>query len=194
MTFNVFNATTLAWSALGALWLGGFLFTKPVMRSQSVSPRLFHLALGCLGFAMLATRWFHIGWMASRFVPGSGPAYQAIQWAGLVLTIAGCLLAASARIVLGGNWSGGATVKSSHELVVKGPYALTRHPIYTGFLLAVFGTALVVGEWHSLVSIVVIFLAIALKIGQEEILMLRAFPESYPRYRQQVKALIPGVL
>jgi protein-S-isoprenylcysteine O-methyltransferase Ste14 len=74
-----------------------------------------------------------------------------------------------------------------------GPYAVTRHPIYSGLLLACLGTALAGGEWRCIVGMAMILLAFAIKIGKEEHLMMETFPEAYRQYRRRVKALIPGV-
>jgi protein-S-isoprenylcysteine O-methyltransferase Ste14 len=108
--------------------------------------------------------------------------------------MAGCLWAIWARLTLGANWSGRVTVKADHELVTSGPYALSRHPIYTGLMVAVAGTALAGGEWRCVLAVLVILLALMVKMGQEEKLMMQTFPQAYSSYRQRVKALIPGIL
>src|SRR5581483_5640068 len=117
--------------------------------------RLFHLALAALGFALLSRRVFTQGWLGTRFVPES----HSLALAGLGITIAGCAFAIWARVMLGSNWSGRATVKADHELITQGPYALARHPIYTGLLLACVGTALACGERHCALGVFVVFLA-----------------------------------
>ncbi|HEV2324638.1 MAG TPA: isoprenylcysteine carboxylmethyltransferase family protein [Terracidiphilus sp.] len=190
MTFNVTSAIAWAWYALGALWLFGFFFVKPTIRWQSAGSRLFNLAVALLGFVIFGADWFDQGWLAARFVP----AVREAQFAGFAFTVTGVIFAAWARLTLGGNWSGRATVKASHELIVKGPYAIVRHPIYTGLLLALAGTGLDMGQWRAIVGFVLIFVALACKMAQEEQLMMQTFPEAYPLYRQNVKALIPGVL
>jgi len=190
MTFNATSIIRSTWEALGVLWLIGYAFTKPVIRAQSIGSRLFTIAVAFLGFVFLGGPWLEHGWMAARFVP----ATHDVGLAGLVLTVAGALFAAWARVTLGANWSGRATVKAGHELVVTGPYALARHPIYSGLLLAIAGTALAIGEWRCIGGILLIFIAFAAKMSQEERLMMQAFPQAYPDYRQRVKALIPGVL
>jgi protein-S-isoprenylcysteine O-methyltransferase len=187
--FNVDSAIGYTWAALGIVWLAGLAFTKPTVRSQAAGSRLFHLALAALGFSLLGSHWFRQGWLAMRFVP----EIEVLRVAGLALTVAGCLFAIWARMKLGGNWSGIATVKAGHELVVTGPYAVARHPIYTGMMVAVLGTALEVGEWRCILAMGVILLALMVKMSQEERLMVETFPEAYPRYRQRVKALIPGI-
>jgi protein-S-isoprenylcysteine O-methyltransferase Ste14 len=147
------------------------------------------MAVLLLGFGLLGSNWFRQGWLAIRFVP----ANDAVGLAGMVLTMAGCLFAIWARLALGGNWSGRATVKEGHTLIVKGPYAIARHPIYTGLLLASIGTALAIGEWRCILGLFVIGMMFLVKMSQEERLMMETFPAAYPEYRQRVKALIPGV-
>jgi protein-S-isoprenylcysteine O-methyltransferase Ste14 len=120
-------------------------------------------------------------------------AAPALGYIGLALTAAGCGFAIWARLTLGSNWSGRATVKAGHELIVSGPYALARHPIYTGLLVAAAGTALARGEWRCILGIALIIIAFLIKMSHEEKLMLQTFPDAYPRYRQRVKALIPGL-
>jgi len=186
---DVESAIGYTWYALALVWLVGLAFTKRTVRSQSTGTRLFHLALAALGFALLSKRAFTQGWLGMRFVPNE----YSIAFTGFVLTVAGCLFAIWARMTLGRNWSGRATVKADHQLVTSGPYAVARHPIYTGLMVAVVGTALAIGEWHGILAVVVILLALMIKMSQEERLMMQAFPGAYPVYRQRVKALIPGV-
>jgi protein-S-isoprenylcysteine O-methyltransferase Ste14 len=189
MTFDVNSAIGCIWGALGLVWLVGLAFTKRTVRSQRSGARAFHVVLVLFGFALLGSHYFRQGWLGMRFLPDS-PAWA---FTGLALTLVGCLFAIWARLTLGANWSGRATVKADHELIVSGPYALARHPIYTGLLLAAAGTGLARGEWRCILGVVLIALAFAVKIGQEEKLMLQTFPHAYPQYRERVKALIPGI-
>jgi protein-S-isoprenylcysteine O-methyltransferase Ste14 len=188
--FNVSSAIGYTWEALGVVWLAGLAFTKRTVRRQPGGARLFHLALAMTGFTLLGSRWFEYGWFAERFVPQS----RALELIGLAVTVAGCLFAIWARLALGSNWSGQATVKAGHELVVTGPYALTRHPIYTGLVTAVLGTAFAIGEMRCILGFIIIVLALTIKMSQEERLMLQTFPQAYPQYQRRVKALIPGLL
>ena len=73
-------------------------------------------------------------------------------WLGLIMVAAGIAFAVWARHYLGRNWSGTVTVKQDHELIRSGPYRLVRHPIYTGLLLAILGTAVAFGEWRGLLA------------------------------------------
>ena len=112
---------------------------------------------------------------------------------GALLSVAGVAVAVWARKCLGTNWSPRPSVKVGHELVTSGPYRWVRHPIYTGMLLAVLGTALDTGIL-GLVIFLGVCLYLVLRIPVEEGLMLGLFPEQYARYREQTKALIPHVV
>ena len=192
MTWNAGSAIGWVWMAMGAVWVVGLFFTKRTVRQQPVGARILQLAVGILGFGLLSKKcydWFPYAWLFRSFAPHTA----AIWDVALLLTVLGCGFAIWARVTLGANWSGRVTVKEGHELVTRGPYRITRHPIYTGILLALVGTALAVGEWRGVVAIVVIALAFVLKISQEERMMMQTFPAAYPEYRQRVKALVPGV-
>lgn len=116
----------------------------------------------------------------------------ALGWMAAGLTAIGIGLAIWARVCLGRNWSPHPAVKEHHELVTTGPYAYVRHPIYTGVLLAAFGTALSGTVFGIGVFIVasIIFLA---RIRKEETIMLELFPNEYPAYQARTKRLLPFV-
>jgi len=180
------------WEILGTVWLIGLAFTK-----RNVSPGtgsgfsiLLQRVVFVLGFFLVASDLFQRGWLGTAFLAET----YAMQATGFFLTVLGCLFAIWARLALGANWSGTANVKQGHQLIVKGPYRLTRHPIYTGILVACVGTALGIGQWRCLAGLIVISLGLVLKMSQEERLMMATFPEGYPQYRRRVKALIPGIL
>jgi protein-S-isoprenylcysteine O-methyltransferase Ste14 len=77
-------------------------------------------------------------------------------------------------------------------LVQHGPYAIVRHPIYFGFLVAVVGMVLVLGEVRAFVLLFGIEILLK-KMGQEEEVLRTAFPNEYPEYEQRVKRLLPWV-
>ena len=113
---------------------------------------------------------------------------------GALLCVAGLLVAIWARRTLAGNWSSNVTFKQGHELIKNGPYRFVRHPIYTGLLLMCLGTALAGGRLHSWLGLVFMFIGFWIKLKGEEALMMRHFPDQYPAYRQQVKAVVPFIL
>jgi protein-S-isoprenylcysteine O-methyltransferase Ste14 len=134
--------------------------------------------------------WLHGTVLTERFVP----AQLWIVWLGFALTVAGLAFTCWARAILGRNWSGVVQLKQDHELIVRGPYSLVRHPIYTGLLLAFLGTAMAIGEWRALLAAVIIGLSFWRKLRMEERWLCELFGEQYRDYMHRVKALVPWVL
>lgn len=112
---------------------------------------------------------------------------------GSAFVFGGLIVALWARHALGNNWSARVVLKIDHKLVTRGPYALVRHPIYSGLLLMVTGTATAAGSPVSLLGLLLVMLGACIKLRYEEELMLRAFGESYRAYQRRVKGLIPFV-
>jgi protein-S-isoprenylcysteine O-methyltransferase Ste14 len=117
----------------------------------------------------------------------------AIRLVGLGLLVASTAFALWARRSLGTSWSIGPRVTGDQRLRTTGPYAVTRHPIYTGLLGMVIGSALLAGGGRWLAPIGVVLVAVLAKVAAEEQLLLRVFPEEYPAYRETVPALVPGL-
>ena len=70
---------------------------------------------------------------------------------------------------------------------------MVRHPIYTGLLLALTGTAIAVGEIRALIGLGFAFATFLWKSAAEEKFMREQFSADYAQYRQRVKRLIPFV-
>ncbi len=192
----------VAWLFWVAVWVVARARTKPVLQRESTASRAYYLSLIVASIVLLllakATR---LGaaliasgppasWLYVRFIP----YYTGVVWVGGPLVLAGMVVAVWARIQLGGNWSGSVTLKENHELIRSGPYRFVRHPIYTGMLLAVAGTACAIGQIRGVLGFVLAFYALWHKSRIEERLMIESFGESYRSYRTQVKGLIPFLL
>lgn len=109
----------------------------------------------------------------------------------IMLLIAGLSIAILARHTLAGNWSGQVALKKDHVLITTGLYQYVRHPIYTGMLLMILGTALSFGTLGAAIGFLIILVGILLKLKQEEALMAEHFAEEYASYKQRTKTLIP---
>jgi protein-S-isoprenylcysteine O-methyltransferase Ste14 len=117
-----------------------------------------------------------------------------IEIPGLVLLVASTGFTIWARVRLGRMWSASPdTLQQSHELRTDGPYAVTRHPIYTGLLGMLLGTVLLNGLGVSLIFLVIGATVIATRIPVEERLMSKTFPEQYARYRSRTPRIVPGL-
>ncbi len=108
--------------------------------------------------------------------------------------IAGAAFTVWARVTLGRNWSAEVVFKQDHELIETGPYAIVRHPIYTGMLAMGLATAIGYGQVFGFVLLCAFTLGIWVKSRQEERLMADHFPGAYAEYKRRVHALIPFVL
>lgn len=109
---------------------------------------------------------------------------------GIAVQVSGLALAFWARATLGSNWSGRVTIKEGHELVTNGPYRRIRHPIYTGALLTVIGSAIALGWIGGLVTIVLFMGVFVHKIRLEERMLTGHFGDAYTQYRRKTNALI----
>jgi protein-S-isoprenylcysteine O-methyltransferase Ste14 len=112
---------------------------------------------------------------------------------GLAVLVASTVFTLWARFSLGTMWSVAPKVTGDHQLRTRGPYAVTRHPIYTGTLGMLIGATLLsgIGQWIVLFPVALIVFEV--KIRREERLMVATFPDEYPRYRTQVPQLVPGL-
>ncbi len=115
-------------------------------------------------------------------------------WIGAAVTISGLLLAVWARRHLGRNWSNAVTIKQGHQLITTGPYALVRHPIYTGILTGFLGTAIALSQVRGVIGLVLIFVVLWAKLRKEEEWMRSQFGETYATYVHQTAALVPYIL
>jgi protein-S-isoprenylcysteine O-methyltransferase Ste14 len=117
--------------------------------------------------------------------------FDSQQWTGLAIIVAGLTFSVWGRRHLGPNWSVSVTLKADHELVRSGPYALVRHPIYSGCLLAIAGAALVTEQWRGVIGFALIFASLAYKVRVEERWLSEYFGDPYRAYRREVRALVP---
>jgi len=113
---------------------------------------------------------------------------------GLAVTAAGIAFAVWARLHLGKNWSARPAVHEHHTLIRTGPYAIVRHPIYTGILTGMLGTAIANGIAFAFIILCVVIIVLIVKLRMEEQFMIGEFGEEYERYRREVKALVPWVV
>ncbi len=178
------------WLVFIAVWIAMARGGKAVAERESVYSRLSHYLPLAFAVYLLAAPHVPIAALNDRFAP---LALWLVQL-GAALTLAGVGFAIWARMRLAGNWSSDVTLKRDHELIVAGPYRWARHPIYTGILLALFGTALALGEWRGLLAVIFAGAAYWRKLRIEEAVMRRQFGDAYARYAERVPALIPFLL
>jgi protein-S-isoprenylcysteine O-methyltransferase Ste14 len=175
----------VCWAVVSMVWAAGA--TLPGRRRLPVRRREGHdlasLAGVAIALVVLAT--------PKAFWEPLTVASPWVRMAGLALLLAATAGTIAARLALGSMWSSAATLKRGDALRTSGAYRVTRHPIYTGILVMLVGTALTqgLGRWAAL--LVAVTLVLLAKIRAEERLLTSEFPEEYECYRRQVPQLLP---
>jgi protein-S-isoprenylcysteine O-methyltransferase Ste14 len=175
------------WLAWLLYWVIAALGAKTTRRPESLGSRLSHVVPLLVGVALIVWPRVPWEWLSLPLLPHRLLTYAA----GLVLVMLGLAFTVWARLHLGRNWSGTVTLKEGHELIRSGPYAYVRHPIYTGLLVALLGSAVACGELRAMIGLSVVAGAFIRKLRIEERLMREIFPGQYQRYCAEVPALIP---
>jgi len=120
------------------------------------------------------------------------PSYGMIV-AGLGLIIVGSFLFVYARHVLRKWYSGHLSIRTEQVLVQEGPYHLIRHPAYLGYLLMAIGIGVGYASLIGIVNIIFLLFCLHYRIKVEEKLLIDHFGDSYLRYTQKTKKLIPFI-
>ncbi len=175
------------WCAFLAYWWVMSRGVKDTARREALSSRLVRTAAFALAAVLLLFPGLPLPILDGRFLPRGAWCF----WSGAAVTAAGLLFAVWARRHLGSNWSQAVTVKEDHELIMSGPYAIVRHPIYAGLLLGFLGSAVALAEWRGLVAVALVLGVLWPKLRLEEKWMHAQFGESYDAYARRVPALLP---
>jgi protein-S-isoprenylcysteine O-methyltransferase Ste14 len=172
----------IAWLVFWAYWLAA---SSKVKTGRARGSRSAALRAGVVLILLLLVR--------ARVFRGqtvtNGPWLQGI---GLAIFISGLALAVWARACLGRNWGTPMSQKDDPELVTTGPYRRIRHPIYSGIILAMVGTAVAVG-WYWLVAAGALGAYFVYSAVMEERYMSARFPDAYPAFKRSTKMLIPFI-
>ena len=180
------------WLVLGAVWVIAAGRAKKTLRA---APRWSGPAAR---FGLVVLVWILIGVGVStqplapvrRVLLMRVPGLEVV---GALLCVCGVAFAIWARVHIGRNWGMPMSLRQGHELVTTGPYAYVRHPIYSGILLTMLGTALAVGAgW--LLGLLLFGAYFLWSARAEERDMAERFPATYPAYRQRTRRLIPFLL
>lgn len=175
------TAILLAWAVFWLYWLISAVGAKKAVGRRRIrSPGLAIIVLGAVLLRILHVHNYVLHSTAAQII-------------GAVVFASGLALAVWARLYLGQNWGMPMTQKEEPELVTSGPYRFVRHPIYSGILLGMVGSALAVNLWW-LVAFLVLGAYFIYSARVEEGIMTRAFPDAYPSYRMHTKMIIPFVL
>jgi protein-S-isoprenylcysteine O-methyltransferase Ste14 len=175
------TAVAIAWIVFWVYWLVSAFGVKEGRGSRRRVPLTGLTVLS----VVLLVRVFRGGSLAVH-----SPVLGAI---GAVVFASGIVLAIWARVHLGRNWGMPMSQKAEPELVTSGPYRFVRHPIYSGLLAGLLGTALVT-NLIGLIVVAVLGGYFYYSASVEEKNLAATFPTAYPAYRSRTKMLVPFVL
>jgi protein-S-isoprenylcysteine O-methyltransferase Ste14 len=176
------------WIVFVAGWLVAWFKTKRTQERVDFGARLLYGVPAFIGSYLLFSDNVS-GWLQQRIIPKS----LGLEILAISVTAIGIAVAIWARFYIGDNWSSAVSIKVDHQLIRTGPYAWVRHPIYSGILLGMIGTALARREPRRLFAVVLLWFGFWIKSRMEEGFMRKTFGDEYHEYSRSTGALIPRV-
>lgn len=178
----------IIWAVFLIFWLVSSFTAKRIARRESRAGVGRRVLIGLVAyFLFFRAADPAFGVLSHRFLPD----YIRIAWIGAIMTALGVLIAVWARVHIGKYWSATIALKSDHQLIRTGPYARVRHPIYTGILLALAGTAVAIGRYAALVGLAIYVVVFWIKARKEEALLAGEFGPAFEEHRRSTGFFLP---
>jgi len=184
------RAAAFLWTVLLIVWIVFAVRRKRTKQMEHPAERLQHLVPVGVGFWLLFSKGHFWGWLDDFAVRPGLAAWST----GLALTAAGVAVSIWARISLGANWSGMVTLKQGHELVRNGLYRWIRHPIYTGLLLGMIGTALVLARVRGWLGFAIVLASFYAKARREERFLRQEFGPAFEEHQRSTGMFLPKLI
>jgi len=175
------------WMVLAIVWLAMRFGMKRAKKRETFGEFAQHAIPLVLGFWLLFGKLDNWGWLNYRLLP----MVPAVWGAGLLVTVLGIGFSIWARLSLGSNWSGAVTLKDDHQLIRQGPYRWIRHPIYTGILMGMIGTAMIKGHLRGWLGFVVVLGTFYFKARREERFLRKEFGEGFEEHTRDTGMFLP---
>ena len=185
----VIVANVVCWGTVVIVWVAGALYNARRAPKERIRAESRPVTLAAASFLVCSIiLLFGRGFAQSLVVDAAW-----LRLLGLAVLITSTAFVLWARFSLGTSWSVAPEVGGDRRLRTEGPYAVTRHPIYTGLLGMLLGSALLGGLGQGILIVVVGLIVFMVKIHMEERLLLVTFPDAYPAYSERVPQLVPGL-
>lgn len=175
------------WIVWWLIWMALAFGTKKTQQRESFGSRLIYIFVAWVAIEIMLAPLRYAPYLRTEIYPNRpwiGPL-------GIAITILGFGLTFWARTVLGRNWSGNVTIKVDHELIRTGPYRVVRHPIYTGLIVALIGTAMARDQWRGVLAVFLLWTSFTIKRLKEEQFMRQTFGSQYTDYARATGAIFP---
>ena len=187
------SALYLVWTAWAVTWLVAALWANRTVARPAAKREWRYRVFTFPGWVLLLS--WPVAWRRPFPAGPWQPLWQlpaGVEWALVALAAGGCALAWWARIHLGKLWSASLTRKTDHRIVDSGPYAIVRHPIYTGLYMAAVATVGVRASAVVVAGFALYLIGYWRKAREEErFLAAELGPQAYEDYRQRVPMLLP---
>ena len=179
----------IPWIVFIIYWTVGAFKTRATRETEPFASRFAVLAVEVVGYLLIFNASTGIGFLANRVLPRNlmGPVV------GVLLTWLGLALAIWARYHLAEYWSARITIKEDHQLIRTGPYTRLRHPIYSGLILATFGSALVIDRWRCVLGFCLVVAGYCFKAKKEESMLSQQFGEAFREHQKHTGFLFPSL-
>jgi protein-S-isoprenylcysteine O-methyltransferase Ste14 len=180
--------TTVAWSAFVLSWIGAAFWADRAEKRPARREAWLYRAVTVAGVVLLVAGGKQFSRAADRLW-SFGPV---ADYALVLVVLSGIAFTWWARLYLGRLWSSSVTKKADHRVVDTGPYAIVRHPIYAGIILACAATAAQLGTGLAVAGVLVLSVGFWIKARLEERFLRGQLGEgAYDAYRQKVPMLVP---
>jgi protein-S-isoprenylcysteine O-methyltransferase Ste14 len=180
--------TTVAWSAFILSWIGAAFWADRAEKRPARREAWLYRAVTVAGVVLLVAG----GEQFSRAADRLWSFEPVVDYALVLVVLSGIAFTWWARLYLGRLWSSSVTKKADHRVVDTGPYAIVRHPIYAGIILACAATAAQLGTGLAVAGVLVLSVGFWIKARLKERFLRGQLGEgAYDAYRQKVPMLVP---
>jgi protein-S-isoprenylcysteine O-methyltransferase Ste14 len=114
-----------------------------------------------------------------------------LRWLGFGLGLLSLTFWTWTQVVLDTQWSAQLQLRTEHQLITSGPYALIRHPLYLGMFGWAIALGLLTANWIFVAMAVMSIAGTIVRIPKEEQMMLEAFGDEYKVYKLRTGRFLP---
>jgi protein-S-isoprenylcysteine O-methyltransferase Ste14 len=114
-----------------------------------------------------------------------------LRWVGFALGLVSVAFWTWTQVALGMQWSPQLRLHKGHHLITTGPYAHLRHPMYAAISGFGIGLALVSANWVFAALTLLVLIGLAVRVPQEEQMMIDEFGDEYRTYMRQAGKFLP---
>jgi protein-S-isoprenylcysteine O-methyltransferase Ste14 len=183
------QAVGMLWMLWVISWIIVARWSAPTIKTTRPGERSLELLLSIFGIAGIVSGG-HLSMGGESSLPLYSPGPE-LSWTVVAFVALGFGFCWWARVLLGSMWSANITLKEGHRIIDTGPYALVRHPIYSGILLAGWATAALHASPMSFIGAASLTAGFYLKARREEKLLIAELGPAYEGYLRRVPMLVP---